>query len=123
MISQADHADACVLVSGDGDYMEAVKYLQSKKGLHVEVVSAGQCTSQALLDICDSHTDLGDIPNLFRRPSKAVNGQHSAISPDGSPSTLTSVSRSMSSFSRTVSRASSMSARASFAVPPPWFTK
>jgi hypothetical protein len=32
----------------------------------VEVVSAGQCTSQALLDVCDLHTDLGDIPDLFR---------------------------------------------------------
>ncbi len=80
MIRLADHADTCVLVSGDGDYVEAVEYLQSEKGLRVEVVSAGQCTSQALLDICDSHTDLGDIPDLFRRPSKAVNGQHSAIS-------------------------------------------
>jgi uncharacterized LabA/DUF88 family protein len=80
MIRLADHVDACILVSGDGDYVEAVEYLQSEKGLRVEVVSAGQCTSQALLDVCDLHTDLGDIPDLFRRPSKAVNGQHSAIS-------------------------------------------
>ena len=80
MIRLANHADTYVLVSGDGDYVEAVEYLQSEKGLRVEVVSAGQCTSQALLDICDLHTDLGDIPDLFRRPSKAVNDQHSAIS-------------------------------------------
>ena len=80
MIRLANHADTYVLVSGDGDYVEAVEYLQSEKGLRVEVVSAGQCTSQALLDICDLHTDLGDIPDLFRRSSKAVNDQHSAIS-------------------------------------------
>ena len=80
MVRLANHADAYVLVSGDGDYVEAIEYLQSEKGLRVEVVSAGQCTSQSLLDVSDLHTDLGDIPNLFRRSSKIVNDQHSAIS-------------------------------------------
>ena len=69
MMRLADHADAYVLVSGDGDYVEAVEYLQSEKGLRVEAISAAQCTSQALLDVCDLHTDLGDIPELFRRPN------------------------------------------------------
>ena len=69
MMRLADHADAYVLVSGDGDYVEAVEYLQSEKGLRVEVISAAQCTSQALLDVCDRHTDLGDIPDLFRQKS------------------------------------------------------
>jgi uncharacterized LabA/DUF88 family protein len=80
MMRLADHADAYVLVSGDGDYVEAVEYLQSEKGLRIEVISAAPCTSQALLDVCDAHTDLGDIPDLFRRsgPSRAV-GDQSAI--------------------------------------------
>jgi uncharacterized LabA/DUF88 family protein len=68
MVRLADHADTYVLVSGDGDYVEAVEYLQSEKGIRVEVISAAQCTSQALLDVCDLHTDLADIPDLFRRP-------------------------------------------------------
>jgi uncharacterized LabA/DUF88 family protein len=82
MMRLADHADTYVLVSGDGDYVEAVEYLQSERGIRVEVVSAAQCTSQALLDVCDLHTDLADIPDLFRRPGppKAVSGQHSTIS-------------------------------------------
>jgi uncharacterized LabA/DUF88 family protein len=82
MVRLADHADAYVLVSGDGDYVEAVEYLQSEKGLRVEIVSATQCTSQALLDVCDRHTDLADIPELFRRqgPPKAVSEGHPAIS-------------------------------------------
>jgi len=82
MMRLADHADVYVLVSGDGDYVEAIEYLQSEKGLRIEVVSAGQCTSQALLDACDVHTDLGDIPDLFRRsgPAKAVSDQHPAVS-------------------------------------------
>jgi uncharacterized LabA/DUF88 family protein len=71
MMRLADHADAYVLVSGDGDYVEAVEYLQSEKGLRVEVISAGQCTSQALLDVCDTHTDLADIPDLFRHSRSA----------------------------------------------------
>ena len=66
MMRLAPHADTYVLVSGDGDYVEAVEYLQSEKGLRVEVISAAQCTSQALLDVCDSHTDLAEIPELFR---------------------------------------------------------
>jgi uncharacterized LabA/DUF88 family protein len=74
MMRLADHADTYVLVSGDGDYVEAVEYLQSERGVRVEVISAAQCTSQALLDVCDQHTDLADIPNLFRQPGppKAV---------------------------------------------------
>lgn len=66
MLRLADHADAYVLVSGDGDYVEAVDFLQSEKGVRVEVISASQCTSQSLFDVCDSHTDLADIPDLFR---------------------------------------------------------
>ena len=71
MMRLADHANVYVLVSGDGDYVEAVEYLQSERGLRVEVVSAGQCTSQALLDVCDLHMDLGDIPDLFRHSRSA----------------------------------------------------
>jgi uncharacterized LabA/DUF88 family protein len=68
MMRLAGHADTYVLVSGDGDYVEAVEYLQSERGIRVEVISAAQCTSQALLDACDLHTDLAEIPDLFRRP-------------------------------------------------------
>lgn len=69
MVRLAGYADTYVLVSGDGDYVEAIEYLQSERGIRVEVISAGQCTSQALLDICDLHTDLGDITGLFRKPA------------------------------------------------------
>ena len=75
MMRLAKHADAYVLVSGDGDYVEAVEYLQSEKGLRVEVISAGPCTSQALLDLCDAHTDLGDIPDLFSYKPSAIADQ------------------------------------------------
>jgi uncharacterized LabA/DUF88 family protein len=45
MMRLAAHSDAYVLVSGDGDCVEVVEYLQSDKGLRVEVISAAQCTS------------------------------------------------------------------------------
>ena len=82
MMRLADRADTYVLVSGDGDYVEAVEYLQSEKGLRLEVISAAPCTSQALLDVCDAHTDLGDIPDLFRRsgPSRALGDHQSVVS-------------------------------------------
>ncbi|WP_119069905.1 NYN domain-containing protein [Rubrobacter indicoceani] len=71
MFRLAPHADTFVLVSGDGDYIEAIDVLQSEYGIRVEVISALQCTSQALLDICDSHTDLSEIPDLFKnRPAR-----------------------------------------------------
>ncbi len=75
MMRLAEHADTYVLVSGDGDYVEAVEYLQSEKGLRVEVVSAAQCTAQTLLDVCDLHTDLADIPNLFREKTPGYRHQ------------------------------------------------
>ena len=78
MMRLADHTDTYVLISGDGDYVEAVEYLQSEKGIRVEVIGAAQCTSQALLDVCDLHTDLADIPNLFRRPAERPSIERSA---------------------------------------------
>lgn len=82
MMRLAPHADAYVLVSGDGDYVEAVEFLQSEKGLRIEVISAAQCTSQALLDVCDAHTDLAEIPDLFRRPAERSREERPA---EGSP--------------------------------------
>ena len=41
MMRLADHADTYVLVSGDGDYVEAIEYLQSERGIRVEAISAG----------------------------------------------------------------------------------
>ncbi len=80
MMRLAEHADTYVLVSGDGDYVEAVEYLQSEKGIRVEIISAAQCTSQALLDVCDAHTDLADIPELFREKASGYRHQATGVS-------------------------------------------
>ena len=80
MMRLSGHAGTYVLVSGDGDYVEAIEYLQSEKGIRVEVVSAAQCTSQALLDVCDAHTDLADIPDLFRDKPSGYKHQTTGVS-------------------------------------------
>lgn len=85
MFRLAEYADTYVLVSGDGDYVEAVDFLQSEKGIRVEVISASQCTSQSLFDVCDSHTDLADIPDLFRggRGAEKASGFRHQVSGKG----------------------------------------
>jgi len=58
-IKLADRLDAVILVSGDGDYVPLVIYLQENKGCRVEVAAFGKTTSSRLIEACDSFTDLG----------------------------------------------------------------
>lgn len=51
--------DAIVIVSGDGDYVSLVEYLQSM-GKQVEVVAFEKTTSSRLLDQCDDFIDLSE---------------------------------------------------------------
>ncbi|MFH1173086.1 MAG: NYN domain-containing protein [bacterium] len=57
-IKLADRLDAIILVSGDGDYIPLVKYLQENKGCQVEVMAFGQTTSGKLIEAADDFTDL-----------------------------------------------------------------
>ncbi len=50
--------DAVVLVSGDGDYVPLVEYLQKSSGKQVEVVAFGQTVSSKLVDAADDFLDL-----------------------------------------------------------------
>ncbi len=50
--------DAIVLVSGDGDYVPLVEYLQKSSGKQVEVVAFGQTVSSKLVDVADDFLDL-----------------------------------------------------------------
>jgi len=58
-IKLADNLDSVVLVSGDGDYVPLVTYLQENKGCQVEVVAFGKTTSSKLIEASDDYTDLG----------------------------------------------------------------
>lgn len=65
--------DAVVLVSGDGDYVPLVEYLQKSSGKQVEVVAFGETTSSRLIEAADDFIDLSEDKEKFlitdRRPS------------------------------------------------------
>ncbi len=50
--------DAVVIVSGDGDYVPLVEYLQKSSGKQVEVVAFGETTSSWLKETADDFVDL-----------------------------------------------------------------
>ncbi len=57
-IRLAPTLDAIVIVSGDGDYLPLVEYLQKSSGKQVEVVAFGETTSGRLLEEVDDFIDL-----------------------------------------------------------------
>jgi len=57
-VSLAPKLDAVILVTGDGDFVPLVKYLQMSQGCQVEVVSFGKSTSAKLIEAADHFTDL-----------------------------------------------------------------
>lgn len=60
--------DAIVLVSGDGDYVPLIEYLQNQ-GKQVEVVAFGNTTSSRLVEVVDDFIDLSQEKNKFLIPS------------------------------------------------------
>jgi len=59
-IKLSDHVDVIVLVSGDGDYIPLVDYLQAAKGCRVEAMAFRQTTSSKLIEEVDDFTSLSD---------------------------------------------------------------
>lgn len=75
-IKLASRLDAIVLVSGDGDFIPAVRYLQENKGCFVELMSFKESTSSALIQEVDAYVDLSKAQSRYllskskRRPKK-----------------------------------------------------
>lgn len=57
-IKMAPKLDTIIIVSGDGDFIPLVEYLQINEGCQVEVVSFGKSTSLRLKEKCDEFYDL-----------------------------------------------------------------
>lgn len=57
--------DAIILVSGDGDYLPLVEYLQKSSGKQVEVVAFGETASHILLEEADDFIDLSAEKEKF----------------------------------------------------------
>lgn len=64
-IKIAEKVDVVVLVTGDGDFIPLVHYLQENKGCLVELVSFLRSTSSKLINEVDDFFDLGSIEAQF----------------------------------------------------------
>ncbi len=61
----APKLDTIILLTGDGDFVPLVEYLQMNLGCQVEVVSFGKSTSAKLIEATDNFMDLDDAPNKY----------------------------------------------------------
>lgn len=75
VISMAKQLDAVVLVTGDGDFVPLVEYLQHN-GLIVEAVSFGRSTSLKLKEAVNNFTDLDEHPKSLMRIPGAPSRVH-----------------------------------------------
>lgn len=63
-IKMSARLDSVIIVSGDGDFIPLVEYLQSI-GVQVEVVSFGKSTSGKLREVVDDFVDLSANPRKY----------------------------------------------------------
>jgi uncharacterized LabA/DUF88 family protein len=63
-IKMSPRLDSVVIVSGDGDFIPLVEYLQTI-GVQVEVVSFGKSTSGKLREAVDDFVDLSEDPRKY----------------------------------------------------------
>lgn len=64
-IKLAPKLDAIILVTGDGDFVPLVEYLQVNEGCQVEVMSFGKASSAKLIEACDDFIDLDQNPRKY----------------------------------------------------------
>lgn len=57
--------DTIILVSGDGDFVPLVEYLQLNAGCQVEVMTFGKSASAKLIESCDEFFDLDKNPRKY----------------------------------------------------------
>jgi uncharacterized LabA/DUF88 family protein len=59
-IKLAEHLDVIILVTGDGDYIPLVQYLQNTKGCRVEVIAFEESASAKLIEAADDFINLSE---------------------------------------------------------------
>ncbi|MCF7820090.1 MAG: NYN domain-containing protein [Candidatus Pacebacteria bacterium] len=59
-IKLSSNLDVIVLVSGDGDYIPLIEYIQNTTGSLIEVMGFRKTTSSRLIDQADDFTNLSD---------------------------------------------------------------
>jgi uncharacterized LabA/DUF88 family protein len=82
VIRMTEKLDAIVLISGDGDFLEVIKYVKSR-GVRTEVMAFAATTSAKLIEEADYFFDLGSQPERFLigsgRPRRATNERYSNV--------------------------------------------
>ena len=63
-IKMSPRLDSVIIISGDGDFIPLVEYLQTI-GVQVEVVSFGKSTSGKLREAVDDFVDLSENPRKY----------------------------------------------------------
>ncbi len=71
-IKLADRLDTIVLVSGDGDFVSLVEYLQMTKGCRVEVMAFTESASGKLKEAADEFVDLSQDLKTFLLPLRPL---------------------------------------------------
>lgn len=66
-IKLSEKLDVIILVSGDGDYVPLVNYLQNTKGCLVEIMGFRRTTSSKLIEEADDFTDMGENKKFLLR--------------------------------------------------------
>jgi uncharacterized LabA/DUF88 family protein len=64
-IKMSKSLDAIILVSGDGDYIPLVQYIQSTTGCRVEGIAFLESTSNKLIETLDDFTNLSENKKKF----------------------------------------------------------
>ncbi len=66
-IKLADKLDVIILVTGDGDYLPLVSYLQNTKGCLVEIIAFRQTASTKLVEEADDFINLSENKKFLLR--------------------------------------------------------
>jgi uncharacterized protein (TIGR00288 family) len=69
-IKLAPNLDTVVLVTGDGDFVPLIQYLE-QHGIQVEVISFGKSSSGKLKEATNAFTDMGDDPKRYTISSRS----------------------------------------------------
>ena len=64
-VKLAPKLDSIIIISGDGDFIPLVEYLQTNEGCQVEVAAFGKSTSAKLIEAADDFTDLDQNPRRY----------------------------------------------------------
>ena len=87
-IIAAPKLDTVILLTGDGDFVPLVQYLQTHGGCQVEVVSFGRSSSAKLKEATDDFLDLDEDPKRYlmnyHAPRRGGHDHHSASNTDSS---------------------------------------